>query len=134
MPATPPTEPQKLPQSVISNLKAVLGDRFVLTEPDELVVYEADALTLFKQPPAAVVLPKNRDEVAAVVRILADAKIPFAPRGAGTALTGGSLALNGGVTIELARMNRILKVDYENRIAEVEPGVINVHLSQATAP
>src|SRR5262245_42635821 len=127
------TPHQPLPQPVIERLKAAVGEQFVLTERDELVVYESDALTIIKQLPAAVVLPKSTEEVAAVVKILAEAKIPFAPRGAGTGLTGGSLPLNNGVTIELARMNRILKIDYENRLAEVEPGVINIHLSQATA-
>ncbi len=124
---------QPLPQKVIAQLKATIGERFVLTQRDELIVYESDALTIIKHLPAAVVLPKSTAEVAAVVKILADAKIPFAPRGAGTGLTGGSLPLDNGVTIELARMNRILKIDYENRLAEVEPGVINIHLSQATA-
>ncbi|MEW6128541.1 MAG: FAD-linked oxidase C-terminal domain-containing protein [Acidobacteriota bacterium] len=124
----------KLPQRVVDKLKAAIGERYVLTERDELVVYESDALTIVKQLPAAVVIPKNTEEVAAVVCILAEEKISFTARGAGTGLTGGSLPMNNGVTIETARMNRILQVDYENRIAVVEPGVINVHLSQATSP
>jgi hypothetical protein len=69
-----------------------------------------------------------------VVKIHADAQIPFAPRGAGTGLSGGALALQGAVILELARLNKILKIDYENRTATVETGVINVHLSQATSP
>ena len=127
------TPHQPLPQPIVERLKTAVGERFVLTERDELVVYESDALTIIKHLPAAVVIPKSTEEVSAVVKILADAKIPFAPRGAGTGLTGGALPLNNGVTIELARMNRILKIDYENRLAIVEPGVINIHLSQATA-
>ncbi len=123
-----------LSQRVIDKLKAAIGERQVLTESDELVVYESDALTISKQLPAAVVLPKNAEEATAVVRILAEEKIPFTPRGAGTGLTGSALALNHGVIIETARMNRILQIDYENRIAVVEPGVINIHLSQATSP
>lgn len=132
-PSSQTTPHQPLPQPIVERLKAAVGERFVLTERDELVVYESDALTIIKHLPAAVVLPKCTEEVSAVVKILADAKIPFAPRGAGTGLTGGALPLNNGVTIELARMNRILKIDYENRLAVVEPGVINIHLSQATA-
>ncbi len=106
----------------------------MLTEPDELLVYECDALTVHKHLPPAVIIPGNAEEVAAAVKILASANIPFAPRGAGTGLSGGSLSLHGAVIIELARLNRILKIDYENRLAVVEAGVINVHLSQAAAP
>jgi glycolate oxidase subunit GlcD len=127
-------EHQKLPQRVIDKLRAAIGKRNVLTDADELLVYEADALTVIKRLPAAVVLPKDAEEVSAVVRILAEEKIPFTPRGAGTGLTGGSIAFDGSVIIELARLNRILKIDYENRLAVVETGVINVHLSQATSP
>ena len=126
--------PQSLPKAVIGKLKAAVGDKHVLTEPEELLVYEADALTLHKHVPSAVVIPGSAEEVAAAVKILADAQIAFAPRGAGTGLSGGALALHGAVILELARLNKILKIDYENRIAVVETGVINVHLSQATSP
>jgi glycolate oxidase subunit GlcD len=110
-----------------------LGDRAVLTEPDELLVYEADALTIHRYPPPAVVIPRSAEEVATAVKILAEAGIPFAPRGAGTGLSGGALSRQGAVLIELARLNRILEIDYENRLAVVEAGVINIQLSQATA-
>src|SRR4030095_9666092 len=113
--------------------KARIGARHVLTEPEELFVYEADALTLHKHIPSAVVIPGTAEDVSALVKILADAQIPFAPRGAGTGLSGGALSLHGSVILELARLNKILKIDYENHIAVVETGVINVHLSQATA-
>jgi glycolate oxidase subunit GlcD len=126
-------QPNALPTSVVEKLKSIVGARNVLTEHDELLVYEADALTLHKQLPAAVVIPGNAEEVAAAVKILADARLPFTPRGAGTGLSGGALSLQGAVIFELARLNRILKLDYENRLAVVEPGVINVQLSQATA-
>ena len=125
---------ERLPASVVSKLRAALGNRNVLTERDELLVYESDALTLHKYLPAAVVIPASSEEVAAAVRILAGERIPFAPRGAGTGLSGGALSVGDGVVIELARLNRILKLDYENRLALVETGVINVNLSQATAP
>jgi len=128
------TQPTSLPAAVVEKLKAAIGDKHVLTHPDELLVYEADALTIHKHIPSAVVIPGTAEEVAAVVKILADARIPFAPRGAGTGLSGGALSLHGAVTLELARLNKILKIDYENRIAVVETGVINIHLSQATAP
>jgi glycolate oxidase subunit GlcD len=127
-------QPASLPQPVIKELKAALGERNVLTERDELFVYEADALTLHKHLPSAVVIPGSAEEVAAAVKILARERLPFTPRGAGTGLSGGALSLGGSVIFELARLNRILKLDYENRVAVVETGVINVHLSQATAP
>jgi glycolate oxidase subunit GlcD len=131
---TPSTQPSSLPEPVAEKLRAALGERNVLTRRDELLVYETDALTLHKHLPSAVVIPGNAEEVAAAVKILAAASIPFTPRGAGTGLSGGSLSMSGSVVFELARLNRILKLDYENRIAVVEPGIINVHLSQATAP
>jgi glycolate oxidase subunit GlcD len=126
--------PAVLPRAVAEKLRAAIGDKHVLTDPDELFVYEADALTLHKYLPSAVVIPGTAEEVSAAVKILADARIPFTPRGAGTGLSGGALALHGAVIFELARLNKILKLDYENRIAVVETGVINAHLSQATAP
>jgi len=122
-----------LPPSVADELIAVVGKQFVLTSPDELLVYEADALTIHKHTPAAVVIPATAEQLSACVKILASERIPFAPRGAGTGLSGGALSLHGAVIFELARLNKILKIDYENRIAIVETGVINVHLSQATS-
>ncbi|HXG93065.1 MAG TPA: FAD-linked oxidase C-terminal domain-containing protein [Blastocatellia bacterium] len=132
--ASQPEHPYSLPQPVVEKLKAALGARNVLTTRDELLVYESDALTIHKFLPSAVIIPGSAEEVSAAVKILAQHQIPFAPRGAGTGLSGGALALGNAVIIELARLNRILKLDYENRIAVVETGVINVQLSQLTAP
>ncbi|MEW6209636.1 MAG: FAD-linked oxidase C-terminal domain-containing protein [Acidobacteriota bacterium] len=123
-----------LPDAVIDALKAALGERNVLTTRDELVVYESDALTLHKHSPSAVIIPSSAEEVASAVKILSRAGTPFLPRGAGTGISGGAVSLGGAVIIEMARLNRILEIDYENLIAVVEPGVINVQLSQATAP
>jgi len=134
MPAISQKEQLKpLPAAVVARLKNAVGANHVLTDPDELFVYEADALTIHKHIPSAVVIPGTAEEVAAAVRILADADIPFTPRGAGTGLSGGALSLKGAVIFELARLNKILRIDYENRLAVVETGVINVHLSQATS-
>jgi glycolate oxidase subunit GlcD len=127
-------QPYRLPGPVEDKLKAALGERSVLTERDELLVYESDALTVHKCLPSAVIIPRSAEEVAAALKILAAERIPFAPRGAGTGLSGGALAVGGAVVVELARLNRILKLDYENRLAVVETGVINVHLSQAASP
>ena len=122
-----------LEPALVESLRAVVGVKNVLTERDELLVYESDALTIHKRLPSAVIIPGSAEEVAAAVKILAAAKIPFTPRGAGTGISGGALSVAGSVIIELARLNRILKIDYENRLAIVETGVINVLVSQATA-
>ena len=93
--------------------------------PEELRTYECDGLTQHKYRPRAVVFPQSTEETAAVVQELARACVSFAPRGAGTGLSGGALALDQGVIIELARMRRVLKVDAENRLAVVQTGLVN---------
>ncbi len=117
----------------IEELRGVVGSSAVLSEPDELLVYECDGLPQHKYRPRAVVFPSTTEETAAVMRVLARERVPFTPRGAGTGLSGGALALNQGVVIELARMRKILKIDEANRIAVVQPGVVNAHVSRAVA-
>jgi glycolate oxidase subunit GlcD len=119
--------------NLIDNLSAIVGREHVLSKPDELLVYECDGLPQHKHRPRAVVFPTSTKETSAVMRELARAKVPFTPRGAGTGLSGGALALNSGVVIELARMRKILRIDTENRLAVVQPGVVNLHVSQAVA-
>jgi glycolate oxidase subunit GlcD len=119
---------------LIESLRAVVGLNAVLAEPDELIVYECDGLTQHKHLPRAVVLPSTTEETSEVMRVLAAAGIPFTPRGAGTGLSGGALALERAVVIELARMRRILKIDKENHFAVVETGVVNSHVSRAASP
>src|SRR5258706_16007181 len=105
--------------SLVDHLRAVLDPESVISEPGELLVYECDAYTLEKHLPAIVVLPRTTEQVAAVVKICAEHKLPIIPRGAGTSLSGTVLAVNGGVMIALTRMTRILEVDYANRRALV---------------
>ncbi|PYS46214.1 MAG: hypothetical protein DMF68_19850 [Acidobacteria bacterium] len=119
---------------LVENLRAVLGRTAVLSEPDELIVYECDGLPQHKHRPRAVVFPNSTDEVAEVLRTLAREGVTFSPRGAGTGLSGGALAVNQGVVIELARMRRLIKIDAENRFAVVETGMVNAKLSKAAAP
>jgi glycolate oxidase subunit GlcD len=118
---------------IIKKLREVVGAAAVLSAPDELLVYECDGLPQHKYRPRAVVFPSSTEETAAIMRVLAQARVPFTPRGAGTGLSGGALALNEGVVIELARLRRILKIDEANRIAVVQPGVVNLHVSRAVA-
>jgi glycolate oxidase subunit GlcD len=120
--------------TLIENLRAVVGRNAVLSEDDELLVYECDGLPQHKHRPRAVVFPNSTEEVAEVLRLLARDGVSFSPRGAGTGLSGGALAVNRGVTIELARMRRLLKIDVENRLAVVQTGMVNAQLSCAAAP
>jgi glycolate oxidase subunit GlcD len=120
--------------NLIDNLGAIVGRENVLSKPDELLVYECDGLPQHKYRPRAVVFPSSTEETSAIMRELARANVPFTPRGAGTGLSGGALALNSGVVIEMARMRKILRIDVEDRIAVVQPGVVNLHVSRAVAP
>lgn len=119
--------------ALIQKLRAIVGSSAVLSEPDELLVYECDGLPQHKYRPRAVVFPSSTEATAAVMRVLAREGVPFTPRGAGTGLSGGALALNSGVVIELARLRKILKIDEANRIAVVQTGVVNLHVSRAVA-
>jgi glycolate oxidase subunit GlcD len=115
-------------------LRDIVGRDAVLTERDELLVYECDGLPQHKFAPRAVVFPRSTEEVSEVLRALARERVPFSPRGAGTGLSGGALAMNRGVVIELARMRRLLRIDTDNRLAVVQTGMVNAQLSRAAAP
>src|SRR5438067_6192837 len=123
----------EIPDAIIEELRDIVGDENVLSEPDELLVYECDGLPQHKHPPRAVVFPNSTEETSEVLALLHDEGISFAPRGAGTGLSGGALAINRGIVIELARMRKILEVDRENRFARVQTGLVNAHLSRAVA-
>src|SRR5947208_929334 len=115
-------------------LEAMLGRDGVLSDPEELLVYESDGLTLFRALADFVVFPRSAEDVAAIVRLTNRESLPFVARGAGTGLSGGCLPAEGGVVISLMRMNRVLEVDYDNQIVVVEPGLVNLHLSWKVGP
>lgn len=119
-----------LPRSLRAALPA---DRW-LTQPAELAAYESDGLTAFHARPIGVAVPESEAEVIALVRACRDEAIPFVARGSGTSLSGGSLPVAGGIVIALNRLNRIVRLDPDRRIAVVQPGVINTHVSLAAAP
>jgi len=119
---------------LVRALEAVVGPERCLSRRDELLVYECDGLTLHTADPSAVVFPESTAEVQDLVRACRRIGVPFVPRGAGTGLSGGALADEGAVVIECSRLNRIRSIDPENRIAVVEPGVVNADLSVAAAP
>lgn len=118
---------------LVSELRTRLGPENVLSAPSELAVYDCDALTIHRQMPAAVVFPRTTRQVADVVRICRRRQVPVVPRGAGTSLAGGCLPVREGVLVVLSRMNRIRNIDLRNRMAEVEPGVVNLQLARALA-
>ncbi len=116
---------------IVARLRAALPGDAVIDAPEELRVYECDALTAYRCPPLAAVLPRSTEEVAAVLRICSDEGVPVVPRGAGTSLAGGSMPTADAVILGLARMNRVLAADYENRFVHVEAGRTNLSVSGA---
>ncbi|HKT47374.1 MAG TPA: FAD-linked oxidase C-terminal domain-containing protein [Candidatus Acidoferrales bacterium] len=122
-----------LTPAIVDEFRSILGARSVVATDEELRTYECDALTYFRVKPNAVVLPESAEEVQAVVRICHREKIPFVARGSGTGLSGGALPVEGGIVIALSRMNRILEIDLANGRAVVEPGVINLEVTNRIA-
>ena len=119
---------------LLAELRDIVGEENVLSEPGELLVYECDGLPQHKHLPRAVVFPNSTEETSDVLAVLHEQRVSFAPRGAGTGLSGGALAINRGVVVELARMRKILEIDRENRTARVQTGLVNAQLSRAVAP
>ena len=119
--------------SVVAGLQRLLGAAGVVLTPEGRLTYESDMLTLYKAAPDAVVLPTRTEEVQAVVRLCREARVPIVPRGSGTGLIGGATAPQGGVMVSMTRMTHILEVDLANRCATVQPGLINLWLTNAVS-
>ena len=119
-------------EELIHELRTIVGDRYVLIEKEDVIVYEQDG-SIFQVMPEIVALPSDVEQVSAVVKLAKQANVPIVPRGSGTGLAGGAVPAEGGIVLSLARLNRILNIDLENRIAVVEPGVINVDVTKAVA-
>ena len=126
--------PEPLTKELGDRLRSVVGDAWVITEADRLLAYESDGLTAYRKTPRAVVLPRTTDEVSCVLGILSQEGVPVVPRGAGTGLSGGALADADAVVLGTARMTDILELDPENRLARVQPGLVNVNLTAAAEP
>ena len=122
-----------LSASFVDELRAAVGPAHVVTEPEQLRVYECDGLTGHRAIPEIVVLPRSTEEVQAVLRACHRERVPFVARGAGTGLSGGATPTAGGVVVSLARMDRILEVDLEAQRVVVEPGVANLDVTRAVA-
>ncbi|MDV7270377.1 FAD-linked oxidase C-terminal domain-containing protein [Thioclava sp. A2] len=116
---------------IVARLRAVLPDDAVIDDPAETRAYECDALSAYRCPPLAVVLPRTTDEVAAALKVCFEERVPVVPRGAGTSLAGGSMPTEDSVVVGLARMNAVLETDYENRFIRVEAGRTNLSVTGA---
>ena len=136
---TPTTSPlferisESKKEEVVRDLSALLGAKYVLHTFYDLMLYEYDA-SIDRCTPDIVVLPASTEDVAAIVKIAAHHNIPVVPRGAGTGLSGGAIPIYGGIVIVFTRMNRILEVDYDNLRAVVQPGMVNLYLTNALNP
>jgi glycolate oxidase len=117
-------------EKLIRALREIVGDHYVLAEKEDVIVYEQDG-SIFQVMPEIVVLPGDVDQVAAVVKAAKRFDVPIVPRGSGTGLAGGAVPAEGGIILSLTRLNRILRIDLKNRLALVEPGVINADVTRA---
>lgn len=120
-------------RAILEELKGIVGPGHVITAREERLVYECDGLTMFKAVPEVVVFPTTTQQVAQIIQLASREGIPFVARGGGTGLSGGALAVEGGIMVPLIKMNNILEIDLENRRAVVQPGVVNLWITQAVA-
>jgi len=118
---------------IAARLGEIVPGEAVIADPEELRAYESDGLTAYRQSPLIVVLPSTTDQVSRVLRYCHAEGIKVVPRGAGTSLSGGALPLADGIVLGLAKFNRILEVDLDNRCAVVQPGVTNLGITDAVA-
>src|SRR6478735_8800822 len=117
--------------TLADRMRGIVGAGNVLSAPSDLLVYECDGFTIEKNKPDVVIFPNSTEQIVAIVKACRELGVPFVPRGAGTSLAGGCLPVGGGVMIALTRMKRILEVNLRDRYAVVEPGLVNVHLTNA---
>jgi glycolate oxidase len=119
-------------EALVTRLRDLLGKSAVLTDPDVTASYSRDMMPLAPSGrPLAVVLPENTEQVQAVVRACAEAKVPIVPRGAGSGLSGAANAIDGCVVLALTKLNEIVEIDAGNRLAVVQPGVVNLDFRNA---
>ncbi len=119
--------------SIVKKLRRIVGPDAVLDRPEDVMLYEYDA-GLSTGTPAYVVFPETTEQVSQLARLASAEGVSLVPRGAGTGLSGGSISRDAGIVIVFSRMTRILEIDVPNQRAIVQPGVINLELSQAVAP
>ncbi|WP_156678568.1 FAD-linked oxidase C-terminal domain-containing protein [Sphingomonas profundi] len=117
--------------AIVRALRAIVPGEGVIDDADALRPYESDGLTAYRQPPMVVVLPETTAQVARILAWCHGEGVKVVPRGAGTSLSGGALPLADGVLLGLAKLNRVLEIDYDARIAVVQPGVTNLAVTRA---
>src|SRR5690242_8264123 len=120
-------------ERIVATLRAIVPGEGVIAGEREMKPYETDGLTAYKQLPIVVVLPETTRQVSEVLAYCHSEGIRVVPRGAGTSLSGGALPLADGVLLGMAKFNRIREIDFDNRVAVVEPGVTNLGISTAVA-
>lgn len=122
-----------IPDELLRELAEVVGPERLLSSQDELLVYECDGYVVEKNVPDVVVFPQTTADVQAIVKSCVRHGVPFVPRGAGTSLAGGCLPVGGGVMVSMTKMKEILDINYRDRYAVVQPGLVNLHLTRALA-
>ncbi len=133
MPAPDPDILARAPV-IVAALRAALPEDAVISDPEETRAYECDALTAYRCPPLAVVLPRTTEEVAAAMRVCHEMRVPVVPRGAGTSLAGGALPTADSVIIGTMRLRDVLEIDTDNRFIRVQTGVTNLSVSAELEP
>jgi glycolate dehydrogenase FAD-linked subunit len=118
---------------IVGALRAIVPGEGVIDSPAEMLAYESDGLTAYRQPPMVVVLPDTTEQIASVLKYCHAQGIKVVPRGSGTSLSGGALPLEDGVLLGLGKFKRIREIDFDNRVVVTEPGVTNLAISQAVA-
>jgi glycolate oxidase len=130
MPA-PDTDIVARREAIVRALRAIVPGEGVIAAEREMTPYESDGLTAYRQLPMVVVLPDTTEQVSRVLRFCHDEGIKVVPRGAGTSLSGGALPLADGVLLGMAKFNRIVEIDIDNRVVVAQPGVTNLAITQA---
>ncbi|HRO01884.1 MAG TPA: FAD-binding protein, partial [Nitrobacter sp.] len=120
-------------EAIVADLRAIVPGEGVISSAAEMLPYESDALTAYRQPPMVVVLPETTEQVSRVLKYCFDNGIKVVPRGSGTSLSGGALPLADAVLLGLSKFKRIREIDFDNRVVVTEPGVTNLAISQAVA-
>ena len=121
-------------RDLLRALAALLPPDAIVSDPDSLRAWECDGLPLYCECPRAVVMPRDADEIASVVRLCHDLDVPVVARGSGTGLSAGAMPHPEGIVLSLAALDRILDIDVRNLTARVQPGVTNLSISEAVAP
>jgi glycolate oxidase len=120
-------------EHIVEGLRAILPGENLITDPRELAPYETDGFTAYARVPMAVVLPETTDEVSRILAFCSAEGVPVVPRGAGTSLAGGAIPRQDCVVLGVAKMSRVIAIDYANRTARVQSGITNIAISMAVA-